>query len=179
MLKRAIVKITQVIIVLIILVGLLGGAAGCSDRKENITEPGSPVVIESSFPDGAPQLDHTAELVYTIKIFAHDIKDMDFTINLPDAFQLISGDISWSGDLNEGTVKEISVLIKAVQTGNYEIKVTTYVNPEQNGGYGGNGHHSTYVAVSDDSAEWGAFPPWRPKNSNPVRVAPSKPLPQQ
>ena len=168
--------VSKTFIIVLVMIMLCAVTITCSKldkdepTKTMITEPQGPVVMDCSFPGGAPPLNQTAELVYAINIFSHDIKNMSFTINLPDAFQLINGDLTWAGDLKEGDIKEISVFIKAVQAGNHEIKVITHIDREANGGYGGTGNYSTYVTVAKDSAEWGTCPPWGQKGGYPVPV---------
>jgi len=149
--KRILLPILVVITMLII--------AGCPQQSEQM--PAEPITVHLSFPDGAPPLNQEAELVCMVKTPARSAKNMSVSVNLPEAFELVSGDLSWSGDISQGSeVEVIKAVVRSTKTGNWTIEATTYIDPEKHGGYGGTGRYFVYVSVFDNSAKWGIYPPW-------------------
>lgn len=141
--------------------------------QDNVTKPpeesapaaiSPPIDTDVSFPDGAPPLNHEARLISTV--YAEDIraKNMRVNINLPEAFVLVSGNLSWEGDIAKGEkVEVITAVVRAVKTGNWTIDIFTYIDPKEHGYFGtpeSGGHGMIYVTVSKDSAKWGITPPW-------------------
>jgi hypothetical protein len=123
--------------------------------------PAEPITVHLSFPDGAPPLNQEAELVCTVKTPAMSAKNLSLSINLPEALELVSGDLSWSGDIAQGVkVEVIKAVVRSTKTGNWTIEATTYIDPEKHGGYGGTGRYFIYVSVFENSAKWGIYPPW-------------------
>jgi hypothetical protein len=121
-----------------------------------------PILIVLSFPDGAPSLNQTAELSCVIKSPGMDSINtkIDLNVVLPDAFQLISGDLSWHGIvLGKSEIEVINVKIKSIKTGNFTINVLDHV-VDNGSGFGGDGTNTLYVAVSNTSAKWDTIPPW-------------------
>ncbi len=164
-------------------------AAGCAVKPPlnppdvSPIPPTSPVDWEISFPDGAPPLNREARLVVKVTVRTFGVKNMSVNVSLPDAFQLMSGNLSWVGDIARGdkvTVEAITAVIKSVKTGNWTIDTLFNFDPGSwfsapEGGI----HYRTYVAVSERSAEWGKRPPWYKDGdievpSQPVK-APSSP----
>jgi hypothetical protein len=139
---------------------------GCTSSPENGSAPPQasippmPLIsVEVSFQDDAPPLNQTAELLCTV-ITRISVKSMSINVDLPDAFELVSGELSWIGDVpadSETTV--IKALVKSVQVGNWTIDTRSQMDPQENGGYRG-GDYPIYVSVLEDSAEWGVYPPW-------------------
>ena len=96
---------------------------------------------------------------------------MSVSIDLPEAFELVSGNLSWVGDIAIGNkVEVIKAVVKAVKTGNWTIEGHSYINPKEHGYFGGEGHYPIYVSVLEDSAEWGITPPWYQKGGIEVPV---------
>jgi hypothetical protein len=141
---------------------------GCNPSQEDSNEPGQgePEPLEVLFPNGAPALGQTAELIIVFRS-SMPFKNVSIEIDLPDAFELVSGELYWFGDIpNVGDeITEIEVIraeIKAVEVGNWTIEYLRTMNPAEQ-------YHVTlypnwqplfYVSVSEDSAEWGKYPPW-------------------
>jgi hypothetical protein len=145
------------LIFLILLIMLI--VVGCPQQSEQM--PAEPITVHLSFPDGAPPLNQEAKLVCTVKTPARSAKNMSVSINLPEALELVSGDLSWSGDIAQGSeVEIIRAVVGSVKAGNWTIEATTYIDPEKHGGYGGTGKYNIYVSVFESSAEWGIYPPW-------------------
>ncbi len=138
---------------------------GSSDSEKNDGQTGSsgdtqpPSEVILSFPNGAPPLNNVAELRCTIR--ADYANNMTVKINLPDAFEFVSGNLSWSGNLSKkkdgsGTSKTINATIKSVKTGQWIIEAQATVdNPEGEWNYvEGGGRYRIYVSVYEDSASW-------------------------
>ena len=142
-----------------------------SEATPSATAPASPIAVEVSFPDGAPPLNCEAELNCIVEARSLSIKDMSVEIRLPEALELVSGNLSWVGDIAKGEQSEvISAVVRAVQTGNWTIEVHKSLDPKEHGGIGGNFSHPIYISISEDSAEWGITPPWYQKGGVEVPV---------
>ena len=156
----------------LVLLASLAGVSGCGLKGNSA--PAEPVIIDVSFPADAPLLGQTAELICVVKAHIFDVRNMSLEIILPEALELVSGDLSWMGNISEGEeVEVISAVVKSVKTGNWTIEVHGYINPEEHGYYGGEGWFPIYVSISEDSAEWGTVPPWykgEPPTPTPVKV---------
>ena len=63
--------------------------------------PISPITMQLSFPDGAPPLNQEAELICIVKPQCI-LKNMSIEIRLPEGFELVSGELSWVGDITSG-----------------------------------------------------------------------------
>ncbi|MBM2824676.1 MAG: hypothetical protein HW402_340 [Dehalococcoidales bacterium] len=126
--------------------------------------PASPVVLDISFPDGAPLLNHEARLAVKVTVRTFGVNNMSVNVSLPDAFQLVSGNLSWVGDIARGdkvTVEAITAVVRAVKTGNWTIDTLFNFDPGNGFRVGeGGGHYRVYVTVSERSAQWGIRPPW-------------------
>jgi len=124
-------------------------------------EPAASLAVLLSFPDGAPPLNQEAELVCTVNAPARSAKNMSVSVNLPEALELVSGELSWSGDVAEGDeVEIIRAVVRSVKTGNWTIELNRYLDPEENRGFGFQNPDPFYISISEDSAEWGTTPPW-------------------
>jgi len=56
-----------------------------------------------------------------------DTVPADIKIQLPDGFELVSGDLSWSGNIPKQDTVRISAKVKAVKTGTYTIHGVAYL----------------------------------------------------
>jgi hypothetical protein len=136
--------------------------------------PAEPITVELSFPDDAPQLNTEAELNCVIKAPAISLKNMNVEIRLPEAFELVSGDLSWVGDINQGDeVEVISAVVRAIKIGNWAIELRTSINPEKQGGFSWypDWRDAIYVSIFEDSAEWGIYPPWYKGHGHEVKIS--------
>jgi len=103
---------------LVILVGT-GGYAG----KENTTVlsmPSVPMEVNLSI-SSAPALNETAQLICTITSVV-DAPNTTAQITLPEGFELISGNLSWHGDIVANGQESFNVVIKSVKTGIWTIE---------------------------------------------------------
>ena len=62
----------------------------------NITEP---FTVRVSFPDGAPPLNKTSLLKVTVKSNYPSLKGMKIIVNLPESLELVTGELTWLGDV--------------------------------------------------------------------------------
>lgn len=141
---------------------LVSVAPGCASTE---TPPAPPVTVKLSFPDGAPPLNQEAELIYTIEVMEPGciLENMSIEIRLPEGFELVSGELSWFGDISSGDELEvIRATVRAVKTGNWTFESRCAINPETQFGISivPGWHPAIYVSVFEDSAEWGKYPPW-------------------
>ena len=150
----------------LVLLTSLAGVGGCGANGNSAPAP--PVTVDLSFPDGAPPLGQTAELICKVESHILDIKDMSIEIRLPEALELVSGDLSWIGNISEGDeVEVISAVVKSVKTGNWTIEISGYLDPEEHGGTEIHGSGpAIYVSISEDSAQWGTVPELNHLKSN-------------
>jgi hypothetical protein len=158
------------IVSILICVFLIPLAPGCTPGQESSgtqsqasIPPAEPITVELSFPNGAPPLNAEAEMNCIVKAPAISLKNMSVEIRLPEAFELVGGSLSWVGDINRGDeVEVISAVVKAIKTGNWAIELRRSIDPEEQGGFSmyPDWQDAIYVSVSEDSAEWGIYPPW-------------------
>lgn len=156
-----------------IIVPLISGCTTPQETDDGKTEPASPIDVDTSFPDGAPPLNQTAELVCIVNNHTYiTLRDMSVDITLPDGFELISGKLSWLGDVPEGDeVEVIRAVIKSVKVGHWTIDCTSYLDPEKHGGLGRMDAFDVYVLVSEDSAEWAYWALWYRGDPSDLQVA--------
>jgi hypothetical protein len=70
---------------------------------------------------GTPSLNQVVEVTFTATPLA-DAPNTTVEIVLPEGFELVSGDISWKGDLEEGETVKLSAMVKAVEIGDWVIR---------------------------------------------------------
>jgi hypothetical protein len=125
-------------------------------------EPGVPIVVDLLFPNGAPSLNQAARLYIKVKTFT-SFDNVTVEINLPDGIELMSNDsLIWFGNMSEDDVKEQEIDIKPIKVGNYTIKYLLSFVPRPGPIHTVIAPHEIYLSVSENSAEWGVYPPWRP-----------------
>ena len=72
----------------------------------------------------APKLGEEAQLTFIVSVMPQlnrTFKDLSAQVVLPEGFTLVSGDLSWQGDLEPGQAVQITSTIKATKTGNWSI----------------------------------------------------------
>ncbi len=133
---------------------------GCGQHSND--SPAPPITVELSFPDGAPPLNQEAKLVCTVNAHAMPVKNISVSVNLPEALELVSGELSWVGDVAErDEVEVIRAIVRSIKTGNWTIELIRNLNPEEHGWFGFINPAPYYISISEDSAEWGVTPPWQ------------------
>lgn len=144
------------------------------------SEPAPPYTLELSFPNGAPALNQVAELKVVAVHKTSVINDVRIDVILPEGFELISGNLTWSADsLPPGDTEVINAKIKAKKTGNWTIEARVNAGQSHLIFPEGGARHPIYVSVSEDSAEWGTTPFWIKPGPVPVHKVeePSAPHP--
>ena len=129
--------------------------------------------LDVSFPDGVPPLNETAALVCTITTRANSglWKDIGVSFVLPDAFELVSGETSWKGDIAPASnITALNAVLKSVKTGNYTINLEKTF-PRSDGSFGKDAF-PIYVKILENSAEWNIYrsydiPEWQPSTDPP------------
>jgi hypothetical protein len=91
--------------------------AGCVQEK---AVPSAPIEVCLAI-SNAPALNQTAELTCTITS-REDAPDTTAQIKLPEGFELISGNLTWKGDLEKNSQKSFKATVKSVKTGNWAIE---------------------------------------------------------
>ena len=169
--KRMMPRIAQITIIFIFLASAFG-LSSCTTAG-----PSPPVNLQMSFPHGAPKLEQTAELLCAIKTPALTADNVTVKINLPDGLQLVSGDLLVQcGTMFEGDVREIKANIKPIKVGNYAIEAELSLVPRRLNFNPGPGLYTIYLSVTENSAQWGKYPPWTPPPpSDPVGDRPTPP----
>ncbi len=167
----------KILILLLTFLMILLPLVGCDSSEDNPSEeiePADPVDIDLFFPDGAPPLNQTAELVCTVDSWLYvSLNDLSINITLPAGFELVSGNLSWVGDISMGEkVEVIRAVIKSVEVGNYVIEWHISMNPETQGSYSfvPGWHPVVYVTVSEDSADWAYWRLWKVGESSGLQV---------
>jgi hypothetical protein len=158
-----IVSIFVCVLLISLVPGCTSGQESSGSQSQLESPPAPPITVDLSFPDGAPRLNTEAELNCIVKAPAISLKNMSVDIRLPEAFELVGGNLSWFGDINQGAELEVvSAVVRAIKAGNWAIELRTSIDPEEQGCFSmyPDWQDAIYVSVSDDSAEWGIYPPW-------------------
>jgi hypothetical protein len=132
---------------------LLAGFWGCQ------SSPSQPITASLSFSE-PPVLGKPVELTATFRInegYNRDAHDVTARIVLPDGLEKVSGDLEWKGDVLQDNVYSISVVVKTVRAGVWEVTAQAIYNPSV-GSYPG-GSKTIYVSVSESSATVSEFYP--------------------
>jgi hypothetical protein len=101
----------------------------------------SPGIISTLSIPKAPALGETAEITLSVISPRTTGNNVLVQIKLPEGFELVSGDINWSGVLKENEEFQLKAIIKAIEIGKWTIF----------GGAPGLGDY-LYISVSEDSA---------------------------
>ena len=140
---------------------LLAGCAGSKSSQTAATashpvEASMPWKLSFSFPDGAPPLNREAELLCTVAADTNvNGVSLRVWVVLPEALQLVSGNLSWEGRItaNPGDrIPTVKAVVRSVKVGNWEIRVHAYLpesTPEANFVPQG---HPVFVSISKDKA---------------------------
>jgi len=83
-------------------------------------KPSSPIQATLSLSD-KPVLNTPVTLTLSFKS-ATDAPNTNAKIELPDGFELVSGDLNWQGDLSADKEQKIEVIFKSTKVGYYQLK---------------------------------------------------------
>ena len=179
----------KLILVSVFGIALLSVALSCKDIQEqdnlvytSRSPLASPVVVSTqlidilrTFSNGAPPLNETAE--FQCRLITHQLAATNISINvdLPEAFELVSGKLSWFGDVPANIeVVVIIAKVKSVKTGAWDINIECSLNAEENPGYYGD-NYTVFVTITEDSANWRPLANLR--LTHPLTIAPDENLP--
>ena len=110
--------------------------------------PSIPIEVHLSI-SNAPALNETAEITCTItSVFA--APNTSAQIILPDGFKLVSGELSWQGDIAPNGQESFKFTIKSVKTGNWTIEAKAGYLFGEDGWYGN--IDDLYISVSEETA---------------------------
>ena len=102
----------------------------------------------------APLLDTPVQLTATFTIrdyWKRDAPNATATIELPDGFELVEGDLQWTGDIIRGKPVEITATVMSIQTGEWQIDARVSYSLAE-GTKRSLGYGVLYTSISEDSA---------------------------
>ena len=126
--------------------------AGCVQEK---VVPSAPIEVCLAI-SNAPALNQTAELTCTITSH-EDAPNTTAQIKLPEGFELISGDLTWKGDLEKNSQKSFKATVKSVKTGNWAIEAIAESKLKDAESYKAADH--VYVVLGNVTASVSKTPP--------------------
>lgn len=133
--------VTFLVVFLVLATVLLG----CSTPD---IPPSAPIEVGLSI-SNAPALNETAELTCTITA-VFDAPNTTAQITLPDGFELVSGDLSWQGDIAPNGQESFNFSIRTVETGNWTIEADAGYFITEDSWYGNVDY--IYISVSEETA---------------------------
>ncbi len=190
----------KIFILLLILPLLLLSATGCASSQEegNIqtepqeesstqppqeispapssnvpSEPSAPIRVELYMPS-APRLNEAIEVTCNVSGLV-DMPDSSARIELPDGVSLISGNLTWEGDLKANHPVSFSAEISFNKADKYAIRATASHMINETDGW--SNMDSIYLTIGTDKSEFG-WPPTGPlpfRQTEPGDVEPGKP----
>lgn len=137
------------------------------------SEPSAPIRVELYMPS-APRLNEAIEVTCNVSALI-DMPDSSARIELPDGVSLISGNLTWGGDLKANHPVSFSAEISFNKADKYAIRATANHMINKTSGWGD--MDSIYLTIGTDKSEFG----WPPTGPLPFRqtekgdVEPGKP----
>ena len=140
--------------------------------------PSAPISVELYMPS-APRLNEAIELTCTVSSLT-DMPDSSARIELPDGVSLISGNLTWEGDLKAKHPVSFSVEISFNKADKYAIRATASHMINETDGW--SDMDSIYLTIGTDKSEFG-WPPTGPVqiiqtekgDVEPVKSSPAEP----
>jgi len=141
-------------------------ALSTADTLRTEYVPSKPIKVKINL-SNAPPLGIEAQLVCSVKS-KFDAPNMEVTIELPQGFALVDGEVSWFGDITANNAIEIKSVIKSVQEGAWTIQA--HARSNECSWYGD--MDEIHVFVFTDSAVIGEspYPPLCERVDNPSTV---------
>ena len=158
-LKRQVMRVVFSLLLSVVLI------AGCTSSGQTDTdnEMTSGWQLSFSFPHGVPALNQEAELLCTVDtVRSVNGVGLKVWVDLPDALQIVSGNLSWEGTIvaNPGdTIPTVNAVVRSVREGSWQIRVHGDLTREHPGGTFLPAGLPVYVSISEDKAEWSLDPP--------------------
>jgi hypothetical protein len=165
-----------VTISVIILAGCTGNGLS-QNNKSTISddEPTKGWELSFSFPDGAPVLNQEAELLCSVDTDSNTRNislNLRVLVDLPEALQLVSGNLTWEGIIvaNPGEkIQTVKARVRSIKTGHYVIRIHGYLPENPPGGNFLPQGYGVFLSISNDKSEWGRNPPWAlPPSMEPI-----------
>ena len=163
----------NILLILFIIVILFSGCAITSPTNSPTatqSPPTPPIEIKVEFPNGAPSLNQEAELNCIIKAPAISLENVKIEIRLPEALKLVSGSLTWSGNISErDEFKAIDATVRSIKTGNWSIELRKSMNPQKQNSFSfyADWQAAIYISISENSAIWSSRnPPWLESTSS-------------
>ncbi|MBI2578075.1 MAG: hypothetical protein HYW26_00010 [Candidatus Aenigmarchaeota archaeon] len=148
-------RIGFLIFSLLLLVVLVLGCAGKGGSGPYVAS--TPAGIEQIFQKElvlfeSPSLNKPVGISFTVQAEIAPKRPVNGTVKilLPEGFELVAGNLSWSGEMERGEVITLNATIKAVKTGDWTIEAVAKIF----GPYGGHAQENLYlyVTVGENSA---------------------------
>ncbi len=95
-----------------------------------------------------PEFNKPVELTMNVVEGGFPYPNAAIEIDLPDGFELVSGDLEWQGDLTKDVPVQLKAVVKPVKTGDWVIEAQII-----DSGEGKRVRTALYVSVSEDSVE--------------------------
>jgi hypothetical protein len=139
----------QIFSISLLLILLITFIPGC-------TSPGTDIKVDLVFSE-PPALNKPVTLTETFTLRkdfpSPESRNMGAHIYLPDGFVKVDGDLEWSGTLNRGETKTISVTVKSIRTGSFQIEANAgWFSGYTSGAPGSGGGKTIFVTVSENGA---------------------------
>ena len=138
---------------------------GCTKLNPLTATVGSmPAPFELNF-SGPPEFNEPVELTMDVVGGVLPYPDAAIEIDLPDGFELVSGDLEWQGNLTKDVPVQLKAVVKPVKTGDWVIEGWIIDSEE-----GKKIRTALYVSVSEDSVEVSKTPPPGPDANESIRT---------
>jgi hypothetical protein len=111
-------------------------------------KPTGPFVVEIEFSE-PPVLGKEVQLTSRVTS-SGDLKEGEFEFVVPDGFEVVSGDTTWTGPFTRNDTHEFTITVKSTEIGERVVSAIAIFRPIP-GSQGGNGKH-LYVTISESSA---------------------------
>lgn len=153
--SKGIGLVVSVVVVAVIFGGIYSFYTGNSLAPKFLaTPPSSPMNVSLSFSE-PPLLNTPVNLVLAVTTRTN-AENTTAQITLPDGFELVSGDLTWKGSIDENEEIRVSVVVKAVRVGYFKISASAW---NSYGGMSGFGNvDAVYVEVTSTTAVIGSRP---------------------
>lgn len=149
-------------VLILVCIPVLAASMSCTAKPDESIiandEPTPPLSFYASF-DDAPILNHEIVLSFVARAPYIGLRDVSIKLRLPDSIRLVSGNLSWDGDISYiDELEIIRVIVKATETGNGQIDYHAYWDiTKQELTWFKPGDYwvpALYFHVSENSGEW-------------------------
>jgi hypothetical protein len=152
---------------ILLIVFLICGCTKINPLAATITSIPAPTMFtpfELNF-SGPPEFNEPVELTMDVVGGIPQLPNATIKIDLPDGFELVSGDLEWQGNLTKDVPVQLKAVVKPVKTGDWVIEGWIIDSEE-----GKKIRTALYVSVSEDSVEVSKTPPPGPDANESIRT---------